>query len=264
LKRVVINERRALIGGLLLMMVLLLFTSSIIYFIEREAQPNQFGSIPAAAWWALATLTTIGYGDIVPMTPWGKVFGGLVMLIGLGMFALPIAIISAGFSQESARNEFVASWTAVARIPLFSGLKANEIAEISKLLYTRLVQPGAAIVTSGQSGGAMYFIGSGEASVQVPPGRRVELHEGDFFGEMALLEHRRHKHDVIADTACRVFVLDSEALARLSRRHPEIPRHIREVAKERERDNRLATRRGRQAQPAKPTTEKTADETEAQ
>jgi voltage-gated potassium channel len=264
LKRVVINERRALLGGLLLMMVLLLFTSTIIYFLERDAQPTAFGSVPAAAWWALATLTTIGYGDIVPTTPWGKVFGGLVMLIGLGMFALPIAIISAGFSQESARNEFVASWTAVARIPLFSGLKANEIAEISKLLYTRLVQPGAAIVTSGQSGGAMYFIGSGEASVQVPPGRRVELHEGDFFGEMALLEHRRHKHDVIADTSCRVFVLDSEALARLSRRHPEIPRHIREVAKERERDNRVATRRGRQAQPAKPAPEKTADETEAQ
>jgi voltage-gated potassium channel len=264
LKRVVINERRALLGGLLLMMVLLLFTSTIVYFLERDAQPDKFGSIPAAAWWAMATLTTIGYGDIVPMTPWGKVFGSLVMLLGLGMFALPIAIISAGFSQESARNEFVASWSAVARIPLFSGLKANEIAEVSKILYTRLVQPGAAIVTAGQSGGAMYFIGSGEASVQVPPGRRVELHEGDFFGEMALLEHRRHKHDVIADSACRVFVLDSEALARLSRRHPEIPRHIREVAKERERDNRMAARRQRQAQPAKSTPEKAADETEAQ
>src|SRR6185503_17427163 len=138
-----------------------------------------------------------------------------------------------------------ATWSMVARIPLFSGLRANEIAEISKILYTRLIQPGAAIVSAGASGGAMYFIGSGEASVQVPPGRRVELHEGDFFGEMALLEHRRHKHDVIAHTVCRVFVLDSEALARLSRRHPEIARRIREVAKARERDNRAAARRPR-------------------
>jgi voltage-gated potassium channel len=260
LKRVVVNERRALIGGLLLMMVLLLFTATIIHFLERDAQPDKFGSIPAAAWWAMATLTTIGYGDIVPITPWGKVFGGVVMLIGLGMFALPVAIIAAGFSQESARNEFVATWSMVARIPLFADLKANEIGEISKILYTRLVQPGAAIVSAGQPGGAMYFIGSGEASVQVAPGRRVELHEGDFFGEMALLEHRRHKHDVIAETLCRVFVLDSESLARLSRRHPEIARHIREIAKERERENRAAARRSR----TKPAAEKTVDETEAQ
>jgi voltage-gated potassium channel len=96
--------------------------------------------------------------------------------------------------------------------------------------------------------------------VQVAPGRRVELHEGDFFGEMALLEHRRHKHDVIAETLCRVFVLDSESLARLSRRHPEIARHIREIAKERERENRAAARRSR----TKPAAEKTVDETEAQ
>ena len=256
LKRVVINERRALFGGLLLMMVLLLFTATIVYFLERDAQPDKFGSIPAAAWWALATLTTIGYGDIVPVTPLGKVFGGLVMLIGLGMFALPIAIISAGFSHESARNEFVATWSMVARIPLFTGLSANEVAEISKLLYTRLIQPGGTIVAAGQPGGAMYFIGSGEASLQIAPGRRVKLHEGDFFGEMALLERRRHKHDIVADTLCRVYVLDSEGLARLSRRHPEIARHIREVALARERENRRVARSR-----AKPSS-KTVGETE--
>jgi voltage-gated potassium channel len=73
------------------------------------------------------------------------------------------------------------------------------------------------------------------------PGHPIKLHEGDFFGEMALLERRRHKHDVIADTACRVYVLDSEGLARLSRRHPEIVQHIKRVAKERVRlDEKLA------------------------
>ena len=100
LKRVVTHEYRALLGALLLMMMLMLFSAAIIYFLERGAQPDKFGSIPAAAWWALATLTTIGYGDIVPITPWGKVFGGIVMLFGLGMFALPIAILATGFSQE--------------------------------------------------------------------------------------------------------------------------------------------------------------------
>ena len=129
LKRVVAHEYRALLGALLLMMMLMLFSAAIIYFLEREAQPDKFGSIPAAAWWALATLTTIGYGDIVPITPWGKVFGGIVMLFGLGMFALPIAILATGFSQESARHEFVVTWSMVARVPLFSTLDAAEVAE---------------------------------------------------------------------------------------------------------------------------------------
>jgi voltage-gated potassium channel len=262
LKRVVVNESRALFGGLLLMMVLLLFAATIIYFLERDVQPDKFGSIPEAAWWALATLTTIGYGDIVPVTPLGKIFGGVVMLIGLGMFALPIAIISAGFTHESARNEFVATWSMVAAIPLFSGLNPVEIAEISKLLYTRLVQPGGTIVAAGEPGGAMYFIGSGDAAVQIPPGRRVELHAGDFFGEMALLERRRHKHDVIADSVCRVFVLDSEALARLSRRHPDIAKRISDVAKERARENRSAQRRRRGEAPAKAVTATKLDEAE--
>jgi voltage-gated potassium channel len=97
LKRVVAHEWRALLGALLLMMMLLVFASTIIYFLERSAQPEHFGSIPASAWWALETLTTVGYGDVTPMTPLGKMFGGIVMLFGLCMFALPVAIIATGF-----------------------------------------------------------------------------------------------------------------------------------------------------------------------
>ncbi len=199
LKRVVAHEWRAL----LLMMMLLLFAATMIYFLERDAQPQNFGSIPASAWWALETLTTVGYGDVIPATALGKVFGGIVMLLGLCMFALPVAIIATGFSQEAARHEFVVTWSMVARVPLFSTLDAAEVVEVTKLLYTRLVPPGALIVPAGEPGGAMYLIGSGEATVRAIPGRHVKLREGDFFGEMALLERRRHKHDVIADTPCR-------------------------------------------------------------
>lgn len=237
LKRVVAHEWRALLGALLLMMMLLLFAATMIYFLERDAQPQNFGSIPASAWWALETLTTVGYGDVTPITALGKVFGGIVMLFGLCMFALPVAIIATGFSQESARHEFVVTWSMVARVPLFSTLDAAEVAEVTKLLYTKMFKAGASIVTAGEPGGAMYLIGSGEATVCVVPGHPIHLHEGDFFGEMALLERRRHKHDVIADTPCRVYVLDSEGLARLSRRHPEIAQHIKAVARERVREN---------------------------
>ena len=96
--RVLANERRALTGSLLLMIAMLLFSATGAWMIEREAQPEKFGSIPDAAWWAMATLTTVGYGDVSPVTPLGKFFGGFVMILGLGMFALPIAIISTGFA----------------------------------------------------------------------------------------------------------------------------------------------------------------------
>jgi len=82
LGRVLADEYRALLGALLVILVLLLFASTGMYFLERGAQPGKFGSIPAAAWGALATLTTVGYGDIVPVTPLGKMLGGVVMLLG--------------------------------------------------------------------------------------------------------------------------------------------------------------------------------------
>lgn len=233
LGRVLADEYRALLGALLVMLVLLLFASTGIYFLESEAQPDKFGSIPAAAWWALSTLTTVGYGDVVPVTPWGKVLGGVTMLLGVCMFALPIAIIATGFSQESARHQFVATWSMVARLPLFSNMSESEIAEITKLLYTRTFAPGVPIVRAGDAGGAMYLIESGEAAVSIGARQQTILTAGDFFGEMALLERRRHKHDVVAKSRCRVLVLDAQALSRLTRRHPEILACIRQVAKTR-------------------------------
>jgi voltage-gated potassium channel len=137
LKRVVAHEWRALLGALLLILMLLMASSTVMYFLERSAQPQQFGSIPASAWWALETLTTVGYGDVTPATPLGKIFGGIVMLLGLCTFALPVAILATGFNQESSRHEFVVTWSMVARVPLFSTLEAAEVAEVTKLLYTR-------------------------------------------------------------------------------------------------------------------------------
>src|SRR5680860_525609 len=241
LGRVIANEYRALLGALLVMLVLLLFASTLIYFLEREAQPDKFGSIPAAAWWAISTLTTVGYGDVVPMTPWGKVLGGIVMLLGVGMFALPIAIIATGFSLEANRHQFVVTWSMVARVPLFATMDQAEIAEITKLLYTRNYMPGVPMVRTGDAGDGMYLIASGEAVVDIGAGKHRLLKGGDFFGEMALLEHRRHKHDVVARTRCRVYVLDSQSLARLTRRHPEILGRIRKVAAGRRQETDIAT-----------------------
>jgi voltage-gated potassium channel len=73
--------------------ILLVVASSVLYLVERDAQPAVFGSIPAAAWWAITTLTTVGYGDVAPITPWGKVAAGFVAVFGIGLFALPAGIL---------------------------------------------------------------------------------------------------------------------------------------------------------------------------
>lgn len=169
----------------------------------------------------------------MPVTPLGKMLGGVVMLLGVGMIALPVAIIATGFSKESTRHQFVVTWGMIARVPLFASMDYSEIAEITKVLYTRTFMPGVPMVRANDAGDAMFIFASGEAGVEISPGQHALLKEGDFFGEMALLEHRRHKHDAVAKTRCRVYVLDSMSLARLGRRHPEIMQRIREIAEAR-------------------------------
>ena len=93
------------------------------------------------------------------------------MLLGVGMIALPVAIIATGFSQESSRHQFVVTWSMVARVPLFATMDESEIAEITKLLYTRTYLPGVPIVRAGDAGDAMYLIAGGEAMVELGRGR---------------------------------------------------------------------------------------------
>ena len=83
----------------------LIIASSLMFLLEREAQPEAFSSIPAAMWWGVATLTTVGYGDIYPITPFGKALGSLIAIIGIGMFALPAGILASGFSEAMASRK---------------------------------------------------------------------------------------------------------------------------------------------------------------
>ena len=69
-----------------------------IYFFEHDAQPEKFESIPHSLWWAIATLTTVGYGDVYPITAGGRIFTGLVLLVGLGVVAVPVGLISAALT----------------------------------------------------------------------------------------------------------------------------------------------------------------------
>lgn len=86
------------------LLILLLVSSTLMYDVEHDAQPDKFSSIPAAMWWGLVTLATVGYGDVYPVTPAGKLIGSLVVMIGIGLFALPAGILASGFSEAFQRR----------------------------------------------------------------------------------------------------------------------------------------------------------------
>ncbi|MAW15649.1 MAG: hypothetical protein CMC25_04465 [Flavobacteriaceae bacterium] len=85
---------------LFLSILTILFSASAIYFLENKAQPEVFSSITASVWWATISLATVGYGDIVPITIWGKIFASIISLVGIGIVAIPTGIISASFVEE--------------------------------------------------------------------------------------------------------------------------------------------------------------------
>lgn len=94
------NKKEELLITAAIMLVLIILTSSFIYFAEHEAQPDKFTDIPTSMWWAIVTLTTVGYGDVFPVTPLGKFFAGIIAVLGIGMFALPTGILGASFVEE--------------------------------------------------------------------------------------------------------------------------------------------------------------------
>ena len=98
------NKKEELVITTFAVAILLIFASSLMYLVENEAQPDQFSSIPAAMWWGIATLTTVGYGDIYPVTVLGKVLGAVIALLGIGMFALPAGIFASAFEEELKRR----------------------------------------------------------------------------------------------------------------------------------------------------------------
>lgn len=229
LVRVLANERRALTGALLLVLTLLLFAATIMYQIEGDTQPDHFGSIPQSAWWAIVTLTTVGYGDAVPVTALGRLVGGITMLSGLIVLALPIAIIATGFSQEVSRRDFVLTWSMMSRIPLFADLDAQAITEIMRYLHAHNYPARWEVIGPGAAGDAMYFVASGRIRRLIGEEEQT-LAAGDFFGEVALLDHAVNEHSYATVTRCRLLKLDRAGYQRLHAAHPNIADEIRKVA----------------------------------
>ncbi len=105
LLRVVQSRWEQLLSSILILLILAVVSASLMFYAEHEAQPKAFSSIPAAMWWAVATLTTIGYGDIYPVTVIGKFMASIIAVLGIGMFALPTGILGSGFVEELDKNK---------------------------------------------------------------------------------------------------------------------------------------------------------------
>jgi voltage-gated potassium channel len=109
-------QRGALSAAGILLGFAIILSASLIWIAESRAQPLEFGSIPAAMWWAICTITTVGYGDVTPVTPVGKIVGSFVAIIGVATVALPTSLLGAGYIQIMDRRERVLedeAWQAV-------------------------------------------------------------------------------------------------------------------------------------------------------
>lgn len=237
LRRVIVVESGPLLSVLTIFLLVLFLASTAVYLLERESQPVAFGSLPATLWWAVATLTTTGYGDVVPVTPLGRLVAGLVMICGLGVFGLWTGILATSFAAETRRDNFLKTWESVTKVPFFASLGAAAIADVTQMLRTMDLPARTVIIRKGQAGDCMYFLASGEVEVDLP-GKKIYLGEGAFFGEMALLGNSRRSANITTTRISRLLVLDLVDFRVLMARHPDLAETIDAEARRRELENK--------------------------
>jgi voltage-gated potassium channel len=229
LAQVIVDERRALVGTLLLELCAMVFAAATMHAVEGKINPQNFGTIPDAMWWALETLTTVGYGDVVPVTGLGRVVAGVTMIAGVGLLALPVGIVATGFVNTIHRRDFVVTFAMLSRVPLFQGFSATVLGEIMNLLRAQSISAGGIISARGERADAMYFVVSGEVDVELAD-KHVAFGPGDFFGELALLHDTMRSANVIARAPTRLLSLSVDDFANLVRKHPALEQRLKDTA----------------------------------
>jgi voltage-gated potassium channel len=237
LAQVLAEERRALYGTVLLLLCAMVFAAAAMHVVEgadKTANPA-FATMPGAMYWAITTLTTVGYGDVTPTTAIGRFIAGLTMIVGLGLFALPVGIVATGFVNSIHRRDFVVTFGMLSRVPLFRGIDAQIIGELMVMLRARAVPAGAIISAAGARADAMYFVISGEVEANLQ-NRKIRFRTGDFFGELALLEETMRAATVVAVEPSRILTLAVDDFNHLLTKHPGLMRRIHKMAAARAED----------------------------
>ncbi len=232
LKDVIVSERKSLLAAFYLMMILTFSISTMLYFVERDANPEGFPTLLNSIWWAIVTLATVGYGDVVPITALGKLLGAIASISGLGMFALPAGILASGFAQEMKRLRNITNWNMVSSVPIFSNLEFGVIADITKLLHIKRFSKNELIIKEGSKGNAMYFIVEGSVLVH-KKGLKVTLKKGEFFGEIALLKNIPRTANVTSKSKCELLELTTYDFQNFIRTKDDILKKIEKVARTR-------------------------------
>jgi voltage-gated potassium channel len=237
LARVISNERAPIASVLILFAILLMIAATAAHMFERVRQPEQFGTLPGAMWWAVVTLTTTGYGDVVPLTVGGRMIGAMLMIAGIAVLALMTGVLATGFAQEERRREYLRVWEQVARVPLFASLGVVTLSEIVGKLRTRYYPPRITVVRRGDAGDSMFFISSGEVEVRLPNGGSVRLGEGAFFGEMALLERQPRSASVATTRPTTLLVLYASDFYETASHIPQLAEAVEVEARRRREEN---------------------------
>src|SRR5215510_11901744 len=231
---VLYNERRALVGCLIIALGTALVAASLMHLAESKVQPDKLGTIPDAFWWAIVTIGTIGYGDVVPVTAVGKLIATGTIFAGLVLMALPVGIIATAFAEQIQRRDFIVTWGMISRVPLFAELDAAEISDVMELLRAQVVEPGEIVVREGDAAHSMYFIASGEVEIVLKSKKSpLRLGVGQFFGEVAVLRRGRRSATVTALTRTNLLVLDAHDLHALMQRDRRVAERIEDVVEKR-------------------------------
>jgi voltage-gated potassium channel len=243
LRRVLANESEQL-GSVLVIFGLVLYAASVlVHVLERDAQPQTFGTIHGTLWWAIVTLTTTGYGDAVPVTPLGRIAAACVMICGIGVLGMLVGVLATGYAAEARRSHFIRVWELVSKVPFFADLAHGAIVDVTNMLRRLELPPRAIVVRKGAPGDCMYFIASGEVEVELPD-RKVTLPQGSFFGELALLSNSVRTATVVTKTDTALLVLDLLDFRTLMARHPELHDAIDAEAKRRVKENEERGKQG--------------------
>jgi voltage-gated potassium channel len=231
---VLYNERRGLFGCLVIALGIALVAASLMHLAEANVQPAKLGTIPEAFWWAIVTIGTIGYGDVVPVTALGKLIATCTIFAGLVLMALPVGIIATAFAEQIRRRDFIVTWGMISRVPLFAELDATEISDVMELLRAQVVEAGEVVMRAGDAARSMYFIAAGEVEIEIKGKKeRIRLGVGQFFGEVALLRRTRRTATVTAVTRTNLLGLDAHDLHALMQRDRRIAERIKEVVEDR-------------------------------
>jgi voltage-gated potassium channel len=247
LGRVIEQEARPLASVFVIFLIVLLLSAVALYVLERSGQPQHFGSLPRALWWAVTTITTTGYGDTVPETFLGRMIAGIVMICGLGVFGLWTGILATGFAAEHRRRDFIQNWGLVTSVPFLRNLDAPAVIELTRLLRRLDLADRSVVVRRGRPGDCMYFIASGEVEVMLHP-RPIRLGAGSFFGEFALLDGGPRTATVVTTMPSALLILEVSDFRAFTAHHPELAMAVEREAARRRGESKAELAAG--AQPA--------------